>query len=252
MTLWSLPSDRASRLALATGYPFLIPDHSFVYENGVALPWPAEIDLRDRMPVLAIGSNQSPEQLARKFDPHEAPQRIPVMRAWLADHDVVFAAHVTRYGAIPANLHVVPGMRVRLGVTWLTPDQIGAMHQTEIGAGNYHYVRLDGLELELDHPGPGGIRQLDSATAYISPFGAMVHEGQLLGLAALRAERRPHPMATVGQALDLLRRRAKDPRSLEEFVWAAMEDELTRRRLTALLRDDAVPFFHPHFTVLVR
>jgi hypothetical protein len=250
MTVWSLPADPASRLALATGYPFPIPDHSYVYENGIAQPWPAGLGLEGRLPVLAIGSNQSPEQLARKFDPRQGLQRIPVMRAWLADHDVVFATHMTRYGAIPANLHVVPGMRVRLGVTWLSPEQLEAMHRSEIGGGNYHYVRLDGLALDLDHPGPGGIRRLDSVTAYVSPFGAMTHEGKPLGLAALEAEGRPHPAATAGEVLELLRRRAKDQRSLEVFIWAAMEDEPTRRRLTALLRDDAVPFFHPRFTVL--
>jgi hypothetical protein len=250
MAAWSLPADRAARLALATGYPFAIPDRSYLFENGVARPWPAEIDYRDRLPVLAIGSNQSPEQLARKFDPRKGPQRIPVTRAWLADHDVVFATHVTRYGAIPANLLAAPGMRVRLAVTWLDPDQLEAMHRTEIGGGNYRYVRLDGIGLELDYPGPGGVRHLDSVTAYVSPFGFMAHEGKPVGLAALEAERRPHPAATVAEALDHLRRRAKDERSLEDFICDAMEDEALRRRLTALIRETALPFTHRRITIL--
>jgi len=250
MTAWSLPADRAARLAIATGYPFPIPDRSYLFENGVARPWPAEIDYRDRLPVLAIGSNQSPEQLARKFDPRRGPQRIPVTRAWLEDHDVVFATHVTRYGAIPANLLAVPGMRVRLSVTWLDPAQLEAMHRTEIGGGNYRYVRLDGIRLALDHPGPGGVRHLDSVTAYVSPHGFMAHAGRPLGLAALEAEGRPHPAVTVAEALDHLRRRAHDERSLEDFICGAIEDETLRRRLTALIRETALPFTPQRITIL--
>ena len=252
MPSWPLPDDRAARLALATGYPFAIPDRSYLFENGVALPWPAEVDYRDRSPVLAIGSNQSPEQLARKFDPRHGSHRIPVTRVWLADHDVVFATHVTRYGAIPANLHAVPGMRVRLAVTWLDPAQLEAMHRTEIGGGNYHYARLDGIRLDLDNPGPGGITRLDSVTAYLSPFGAMTHNGNPIGLAALEAEGRPHPAATVAEALDHLRRHAKDERSLEDFILAAMADDSIRRRLTALIRETALPAAHDRATILKR
>ncbi|HWA45896.1 MAG TPA: hypothetical protein VHA10_21930 [Hypericibacter adhaerens] len=255
MSAWSLPADRAAQLALAMGYPFPIPAHSYLFENGRALPWPDAVDYRDRLPVLAIGSNRSPEQLARKFDPARfdpgrGPQRIPVTCAWLEDHDVVFAAHVTGYGAIPANLRRVPGMRVRLAVTWLDPTQLEAMHRTETTGGNYRYVRLDGIRLALEQPGPGGIRSLDSVTAYVSPFGFMAHEGQPLGLAALEAEGRPHPAATVAEALDHVRRRARDERSLEDFICGAIGDEALRRRLTLLIRETALPFAHPGVTIL--
>jgi hypothetical protein len=256
MTVWSLPEDRASRLALATGYPFPIPGHSYLFENGLAQPWPTAVDYRDRLPVLAIGSNQSPEQLARKFDPRKGPQRIPVTRAWLADHDVVFATHMSGYGAIPANLMFVPGMRVRLAVTWLDPLQLEAMHATEIKGGNYSYVRLEGIRLDLDHPGPGGARGLDSVTAYVSPFGYMAHEGRPLGLSAIEAEGRPHPAATAAEALDLLRRRAGYPRALDDFILEAvgdrapMESRGFRDRLKSLLRETALPFAHPRVTIL--
>jgi hypothetical protein len=258
MTVWSLPEDRASLLALATGYPFAIPSHSYVFENGIVRPWPADVDLRGRVPVLAIGSNQSPEQLARKFDPRLGPQRIPVTRAWLADHDVVFATHVSRYGAIPANLHAVPGMRVRLAVTWLDPDQLEIMHRTEIGGGNYRYAQLEGIVLDLDHPGSDGIKRLDSVTAYLSPFGYMAHEGKPLGLAALEAEGRPHRAASVAEALDVLRLRAQDERSLEDFILAAVDTQnkarskAMRDRLTALIRESALPFAHHRATILER
>src|SRR5438874_1209038 len=82
-------------------------------------------------------------------------------------------------------------------------------------------------------------------TAYLSPHGAMTRNGQPIGLAALEAEGRPHPAATVAEALDHLRRHAKDERSLEEFILAAMADETIRRRLTALIRETALPFSHP-------
>jgi hypothetical protein len=141
-------------------------------------------------------------------------------------------------------------MRVRLAVTWLDPDQLEAMHRTEIGGGNYRYVRLDGIGLTLDHPGPGGVRRLDSVTAYVSPFGFMTHDGKPVGLAALEAEGRPHPAATVAEALDHLRRRAGDERRLEDFICGAMEDEVMRGRLTALIRATALPFAHRRITIL--
>ena len=255
MYAWSLPADVPEWLFRATAYPYPVPAQSYLFDNEQAepLPLPADLDYRNRTPVLAIGSNRSPYQLARKYaGAGSRHHRIPVTRAWLADHDVVFATHMSGYGAIPANLMFVPGMRVRLAVTWLDPEELETMHATEIKgqSPNYCYARLDGIRLELDHPGPGGARRLDSVTAYVSPFGFMAHEGRPIGLAALEAEGRPHPAATVAQALDHLRRRAKDERRLEDFICGAMEDEALRRRLTALMRETALPFAHRRITIL--
>ncbi|MGH6938828.1 hypothetical protein, partial [Hypericibacter sp.] len=196
MTAGVRPDDLPEWLFRATRYPYDVPARSYLFDNQQAapLPLPADAGFEGRTPVLAIGSNRSPYQLGRKY-PFEGSRRhrIPVSRAWLADHDVVFATHMSGYGAIPANLMFVPGMRVQLAVTWLDPAQLEAMHETEIHGGNYRYARLDGIALDLDHAGPGGLRRLDSVTAYVSPFGYMAHEAKPLGLVAIQSEGRPHP-----------------------------------------------------------
>lgn len=52
-------------------------------------------------PVLAIGSNAGPEQLARKFPAALFPHGvlIPALRAVLPDFDVVYAPLVSSYGS---------------------------------------------------------------------------------------------------------------------------------------------------------
>ena len=79
------------RLHRARNYPYDFPAHSFTYRDGALGDFePALTD--NRTPVLAIGSNQSPQRLAQKFG-HDASHVIPVQRAQLADFDVVFSAH---------------------------------------------------------------------------------------------------------------------------------------------------------------
>ena len=52
-------------------------------------------------PILAIGSNGSPEQLARKFPTSRFPAGtvIPVRRAVLQDFDVAYAPVIAAYGS---------------------------------------------------------------------------------------------------------------------------------------------------------
>ena len=72
----------------------------------------------DRKRILAIGSNRSPRQLARKFK-HEPV--IAAVAATLHDFDVVYAARIASYGA--ATLVRQPGAIVRVAVLYLTKKQ---------------------------------------------------------------------------------------------------------------------------------
>ena len=51
----------------ALNYPYSYPAYDFVLDNGSAAPLQDRRSLEGRIPVLAIGSNRSPEQLLRKF-----------------------------------------------------------------------------------------------------------------------------------------------------------------------------------------
>ncbi|WP_446917182.1 hypothetical protein, partial [Klebsiella pneumoniae] len=78
---------------------------------------------RDRVAVIAYGSNRSPEQLARKYRDWPTGTVIPVARARLDGFDAVHSCHFTRYGSMPAMLHPAPGVTVDISVVWLTAAQ---------------------------------------------------------------------------------------------------------------------------------
>lgn len=245
--VWAVPEDRAARLALARAYPFAFPDHSLLFEGGLARPLDDLAPfVAGRTAVLAVGSNQSPEQLARKYA-HLPGTVIPLTRVWLDDFDVVYATHVTRYGAIPGNLHPAPGARVRLSITWLDDDQLRVMHATEIAGENYVFARLDRVRLTVD----GGMT-LDSVHAYVSLHGSLCHAGAAIGLAAIRAENRPHGALTQDEALALLAARAGHGGDLDDFIHEAIAEPATRDARTALLRRDALKFDWPMLTVVAR
>lgn len=245
--LWAVPEERAARLALARAYPFAFPDHSLLFEGGQARPLddPAPF-LGRRTAVLAVGSNQSPEQLARKYA-HLPGTVIPLTRVWLDDFDVVYATHVTRYGSIPGNLHPAPGARVRLSITWLDDDQLAVMHATEIAGENYVFARLDGVRLAVD----GGLG-LDSVHAYVSLHGSFCHRGSAVGLAAVRTENRPHAALSQEEALALLAARAGHVGDLDDFIHEAIAEPAMRDARTVLLRRDALRFDWPTLTVVAR
>jgi hypothetical protein len=245
--LWPVPAGRAERLALAFGYPFAIPEGSYLFLDGAVLPLSADEDLRGRRPVLAVGSNQSPEQLGRKFAHMKGPVRCPVTRCWLADFDVVHATHVSRYGAIPGNLHPAPGARVRLSVTWFDPEQLAVVHETELPGENYVFGRIEGAKVRLESGEP-----LPELFAYVSLEGALNIGGKPLGLAALAAEGRPHPAAGVREALAHLHARAGDHATVEDMIMAAIDRPEERRRLTAVMRRDAIVADWRSLTILAR
>ena len=70
--------DRQAALARARGYPYAIPDRSYHWRGGQVSEFDA-VKSAGRTPVLAVGSNQSPEQLTRKFG-HLDDWEIPVQR----------------------------------------------------------------------------------------------------------------------------------------------------------------------------
>jgi len=231
-------AGRRALLARARGYPYSIPARSFVYRDRGAGEFDAALT-RGRTPVLAIGSNQSPERLAQKFG-HDASHVIPVQRARLEDFDVVYSAHVTGYGAVPAMLQVAEGAAVSVAVTWLDDAQLEIMHQSEIAAANYRFAELDGVRLVLDDA-----RVERCALAYVSSRGHLNHEGGPLALSAVACERRRYRACTTAQALEHVRARVAPQADGDEFVHRVVHDGAFRRAVTGELAEDAGPFRHP-------
>ena len=167
-------------IRFAEAYPFARPASCFLFRDGGIHPLPPGWRDGDRTPVVAIGANAAPRRLAQKFiGPHEA---IPVTRARLHDHAVVFSAHYSSYGALPATVWPADGALTEVFVTWLDPDQLERMHRSEGVGRRYRLVMLEGVELRT-----AGHEGIERAEAYVSEAGALAPDGAPIRLAELPA-----------------------------------------------------------------
>ncbi len=226
-------AELASRLAHAKSYPFPIPGESFLFVDGRVEPLDGRaVDRAGRVPVLAAGSNQSPEQLARKYRGHGPGVTIPAERGRLHDFDVVYAAHVAAYGSITATFQHSPGTAVSVFVLWLDAAQLARMHETE---GNYTYDRLWDVSVALDQGG-----RLAEAFAYSARAGCLSHAGKCVGVAEIAAERRRFPAATQPEIQSLARDRLDPGAALDAFIAAPLLDPAVQHHRTAMLKRDAL------------
>jgi hypothetical protein len=217
-------SDRQAALERARGYPYAIPDRSYHWHGGKIDAFdPAKTE--GRTAVLAVGSNQSPEQLTRKFG-HIADWEIPVQRCTLDGFDVVYSAHIARYGSVPAMLQLV------------------AMHETELSHGNYHYGRLDGVSIDLEDGAT-----LSSVHGYFSRRGHVTHEGDGVALATVPANNRKRPAHDCAQMLAHVHERIDPAHSLDGFILRMIEDDGFRQEVIAELMVDAEAFSAPYAIV---
>lgn len=221
----------------AVGYPYEIPDSSYLFEDGAWRPVESVDGLTEgRVPVIGCGSNRSPVQLARKYADFTSVT-IPVERAWLPDFDTVFAAHITGYGSVAAKLLPVPGARVEISITWLTEDQLPRMHATEGRGHDYDYARLDGLAVETEHGG-----RYASLFSYVYRHGALRHDGAPVGIKEIAAQGRPHAAMTQREILATVHGRVGGPAKLEDFIHENIQSAEVRFHREELLQADAIPF----------
>lgn len=228
------PADRSARLALARGYPYPAPAGSYVWIDGQVAPFDPAL-AAGRTAVLALGSNRSPQQLSRKYAGWPAGTAIAAERVTVADADIVYSAHLTRYGSLPALLARSDGVVVDAVVLWLDAAQLARMHETE-GVENYAFAALP--------PGRvrgGDGRSLDGVHAYLGRRGAFAPDGHPIALAAIAARRRVWPALDQPAALDLARRIAAPDRPLDDFIDEAATRPAERRRHTEALGRVAQP-----------
>ncbi len=183
--IWALPQDPEELLSLALDYPYEAPEWSYLLRVGAFIPMTDRQDeelFEERYAVVAHGSNRSPEQLLRKFGTAAV---IPVTYGWLSGYDVVYGAHVARYGAITSTLASIPGCQARVAVTWLTRQQLARMHQSE--RMNYSFGHLPPFAF-MPEVGP----RPESLASYVGNRGALLMEGSPVGLEAIQAQGRPH------------------------------------------------------------
>ena len=220
-------------VAHAKSYPFPVPGRSYVFRNGQPVEMsPDGFDRAGRAPVLAAGSNQSHEQLARKYSVLPGHVEIPIQKGRLQNFDSVYAAHLAGYGSVPSTFYPSEGTRVTTYVLWLDEAQLNRMHETE---RNYTYDHLESVIVEID-----GGEVLSEAFAYTAKVGCVNFDGSPVALQEIDAEGRTLPSMSQPQMLDLVRSRLAPDTDLDAFIREHIDDDKLRRERTAALSGDAI------------
>lgn len=196
------PQETAAILARALAYPYATPERSYLYLDGEANELPAEgPDLTGRTPFLAYGANAAPAALARKLAPLPGVE-MPVMQAELDGFDVVYSAHVSPYGAVPATLHESPGTTAPAFLIHPTAAQRALLEASE---PNYDLVEVRGI------------------AAFRSKHGCLFVDGSPVALAAVRSAGRTLLELDEPAILEHVRARLAPELELGEFVRGCVE-----------------------------
>ncbi|HET9678298.1 MAG TPA: hypothetical protein VFP21_12430 [Solirubrobacterales bacterium] len=193
--------EAAAILRRALTYPYATPERSYLYREGQAEELPKDLDLSGRTPLLSYGANAAPEALAIKLAalPGEA---LPVMRAELGGFDVVYSAHVSPYGAVPATLVESAGTTTPIFVLHPTAEQQALLTASEL---NYDLVKVNGI------------------AAYRSKHGCLSIDGSPVALAAVRSVGRTLPELDEPAVLEHVRSHLEPELSLEQFLRTCIE-----------------------------
>jgi hypothetical protein len=232
-------------IARALDYPYPRPENSFLFSGGGAQDLAPDTDFAGLMPVLACGSNGSPEQLRRKFGGAKAI-RIPVTAAIMSDICCTYSAHFSSYGSVAAGLSVAPGARSLAHITWLDPEQLERMHETEAIGHNYRFARLDSLALHCAHHGG-----MTSVYAYISLRGSLTLNGAPVTLGGIKCEDAPFPALDQTGVQSALRNSFAPGMDLHDFIRQNIENDDLRAERTACLGRTAQKFDFPGITTLL-
>lgn len=250
----SLYLPNQTELDRATDYPYVAPEGAFTFHNGTILPFDVTATaslLAGRTAVLSVGSNRAPVQLRRKFGDATT---IPVTPALLHDCDIVHAAQLGYYGAVPATAFPSPGCDVTLNVAWLDPDQLIIMHRTEAIGVAYDYVQL----------APGAVTHLPVEGQHIVPtdtdiFGYSALSGVLdfgdgspAGLAAIPAANRQFRTQSQAEAAQFVRVLTghDDARSMAQFITDMQQDRAARNAVFDILQTHRLDEVNPPWKVI--
>jgi hypothetical protein len=195
------PEEKAAISERALRYPYAVPERSYLYRDGTAVELPEDLDLGGRTRLLAYGANAAPEALAIKLAalPGEA---MPVLRGELEDFDVVYSAHVSPYGAVPATLIESPGTVAPAFFIYPTEEQRALLTMSE---PNYDLVDLGGL------------------AAYRSKHGCLSVDGSPVALATVRSRGRTLPELDEPAVLERVHAQLAPELDLEDFIHSCVE-----------------------------
>ncbi|GAA3145135.1 hypothetical protein ACFQ0X_15100 [Streptomyces rectiviolaceus] len=125
--------------------------------------------LSGRQPVIAVGSNASPAQVAYKLIRRSIPATVPMVPVRVSGIAVGCSAHIGRVGYVAAAPYLDPAVETTLVVSWLDQDQFRAVDETEFP--NYRRALIPGGDFALVMPSG---EELDRASLYVSSYGVLV------------------------------------------------------------------------------
>ncbi|MEZ5667832.1 MAG: hypothetical protein R3F55_10440 [Alphaproteobacteria bacterium] len=222
--------DDATAIRRALDYPYERHPRAYWLEAGVPRDHADPAAARHgRVPVLAYGSNAAPSQLARKFADRPCGGRLFVEPVTLEGWEVVYAARLTRYGAVPARLTADASCHAGVHLTWLTEAQAAWMDGTE----GTHYRRAT-LPTGAVRDGEG--RVVAGVVAYIEGGEPLSVDGRHAALAAVATAGRSLPAHRTADLLARAAGRAAHPGALPEFALRLVRDPGFAARIAALLR----------------
>lgn len=224
----SLRSD--SLVERAVGYPYEITSNSFTFKGGCGEPFDHSLT-SGRYPIIGYGSNQSPKRLFQKYGISNNP--IPVQRGFLDDHDVVYSAHFSSYGSLPAALIYAKGTTVSISVNWLDKSQLQIMHSTEWD--HYDYVKLNNISLKLLE---GEV--LHEAYVYLCTSGCTTTMGAPISLAEIPAKGRIYEELKQIDMQVFLRNRFRPKMDLSDFITENVSNEKVRLSRTRRLINSSI------------
>lgn len=136
----------------------------------------------DRTPVVAVGSNAAPAQLAHKLRGLGLAGAVPMVPTTITGIGVGCSAHIGRNGYVAAAPYADPGAERTLVVSWFDDAQLKAVDATELPnyrrvavpgspfPGTQLYVGEHGVLVDPDSgaPRPGGGDQAALLTALLA------------------------------------------------------------------------------------
>jgi hypothetical protein len=219
-------AERSDVVERAMRYPYPAPSRPFVQLGRRTLePGEVEVDWSERLAVLAYGSNAAPEALGHKLAISSEP--VLVAPALLQDFDVVYSAHISPYGAVPATLQYSPGVSARVHVTYMTDGQLDLVSATE---PNYEPVGLDGIDCRLESG-----EEISRPSAFVSRHGCLLIDGHEVALTAIEATGRTLAELGEPEVLEYVRAAIAPTEPIEEFVLANVTDPALAQSRSARL-----------------
>ncbi len=206
-------------------YPGLIPSFSYVLTGPrslVRVTSVSSLELAGRQPVIAVGSNAAPAQLARKFSPlGSLGFGVPVLRAVAQGLRILPSAHLGVHGYVASAPAAGPD-EAAVFVTFLDPAQLVRLDETEP-----NYVRVAWAGVRLAETG----QWLDGCDIYLSRHGVITDERVL---SAGRLPSQPELLARVLELLPELGRRGVA--SVADLVAGVRDKQLDPAWVTGLIK----------------